>query len=401
MSEKWQLPDWQMRLPADFKAEHFYDAMIHPVVGPLLQSVHFLCLTRLAVREQELLPSFLQVGQLINYVPGREIIDNKCWMADGFKAIDEYLETNNNRIESGWGKCVSDAKEFVPTTYKIPGTIPTSAQETDYWILKTQWGARGEGIAVAKDLVDLLEPWEKKFKSSCSIIQKYIENPLLVDGRKFSIRFNALVLQTNPLIVGSFVSMVLLTSKDYYLDDDTLQDPHIHLTNNYVKDNRTGQQTLQSHVEHGNQFLESVFTNPVDLLQIKQQMYEQTLYSLKSINSSHWDNPGFIDVFAFDFMMDDDWNVYLLEMNFLPNLPFELTMETVGIFESLIEIKTQAHSLALKNVARGDLWQEFHEKYKHYPVVKQGNTERELLWNIFINESLDPPFYNTTLCGNP
>lgn len=66
------------------------------------------------------------------------------------------------------------------------------------------------------------------------IIQKYIERPLLIEGRKFDIR--VWVLFTHELKVYFFKEGYVRTSSSAYsLQEDTFENANVHLTNNAIQ----------------------------------------------------------------------------------------------------------------------------------------------------------------------
>ena len=75
-----------------------------------------------------------------------------------------------------------------------PGTL---------WIAKPGAGARGVGIAVFDDN-DAMRTWLSQQQSGSFVVQKYIERPLLLFGRKFDIRLFVLVTSLQPLVVFLF-----------------------------------------------------------------------------------------------------------------------------------------------------------------------------------------------------
>jgi hypothetical protein len=69
-------------------------------------------------------------------------------------------------------------------------------------------------------------------KSEVFVIQKYIERPLLIDGRKFDIRLWVLISFDNRCYL--FQEGYIRTSS-YKFTLDTINQPMVHLTNNAVQ----------------------------------------------------------------------------------------------------------------------------------------------------------------------
>ena len=151
---------------------------------------------------------------------------------------------------------------------KLPGERRAVAQckakivNTNYcgkniWILKPTGFNRGRGVSVfnsmekLKNLInfyagenELPKQKEEKedpvqnmlmsVKSRTFVIQKYIERPLLIHGRKFDIR--AWVLVNHEMKVFFFKEGYIRTSSAVYsLEDESLDKVNVHLTNNAVQ----------------------------------------------------------------------------------------------------------------------------------------------------------------------
>lgn len=74
-------------------------------------------------------------------------------------------------------------------------------------------------------------------KSEVFVIQKYIEKPLLIDQRKFDIRLWVLVNQIDLRDQKCYLfkeGYIRTSSRKFTLDEDSIAQPFVHLTNNAV-----------------------------------------------------------------------------------------------------------------------------------------------------------------------
>ena len=97
------------------------------------------------------------------------------------------------------------------------------------WIIKPGGKSRGRGIEIHSDLGDLLQKVGKD-DESVWVVQKYIERPLIVLGKKFDIRQWVLVTSVTPLRIYMWQEPYLrFTSQDY--NPDKAKNKFMHLTN--------------------------------------------------------------------------------------------------------------------------------------------------------------------------
>jgi len=122
---------------------------------------------------------------------------------------------------------------------QMQGPQATLNGRQNLWIIKPAGKSRGRGIQVKGSLVEILafvtdtrglnghstERW---------IVQKYIEDPLLIQGRKFDIRQWVLVSDWNPLTVWMYDQCYLRFALAKYTTDN-LGDKYAHLCNNCVQ----------------------------------------------------------------------------------------------------------------------------------------------------------------------
>ena len=159
------------------------------------------------------------------------------------------------------------------------------------------------------------------YQSSKIIIQKYIEKPFLYKGRKCDIRIWVLI--SHKMKVYIFKEGHLKASSVNYNKDDF--DSFIHITNyslqkynksfaKYEKGNEISFQTFQNFINENNpfNFREEIFPKFTEIVKL-------TALSVK--NKINMNNSSYcFEIFGYDFMMDEEKNVYLIEINTNPGL---------------------------------------------------------------------------------
>ena len=177
---------------------------------------------------------------------------------------------------------------------------------------------------INKEKIMSEEKEEKIYNCNKILIQKYIESPLLYKGRKCDMRI--WVLLTHDMKVYLFKEGHLKTcSVEYNLNSE---DAFTHITNySFQKHNSNFQK-----FEKGNEVPFYEFQKFIDetypeknyklktnlMNQIKEIIKVTMLCGKNRINRN---NRNFqFEIFGYDFMMDSDFNVFLIEINFNPGL---------------------------------------------------------------------------------
>ena len=70
--------------------------------------------------------------------------------------------------------------EFKFAQFKLNG-------DRNLWIVKPGWRSRGRGIQIFNNYDDIMK-FVRRNHGGRQVIQKYIENPLIINKRKFDIR---------------------------------------------------------------------------------------------------------------------------------------------------------------------------------------------------------------------
>lgn len=107
------------------------------------------------------------------------------------------------------------------------------------WIIKPGENTnRGVGIQVAnslKEIQSLIDSFGKSTGDRTSIVQKYIERPLLISGRKVDIRAYAMITSVNGTLKGYMYRDCYFRTSSKPFDLSNLHSRYIHLTNDAVQ----------------------------------------------------------------------------------------------------------------------------------------------------------------------
>ncbi|CDW72755.1 tubulin-tyrosine ligase family protein [Stylonychia lemnae] len=185
------------------------------------------------------------------------------------------------------------------------------------WIMKPGENSnRGTGIFVCNTLKEIRTEITSSAKQQHThIIQKYIERPLLINNRKFDIRVYGMLTSVNGNMKGYFYEdgYIRTSCKEFNLDN--LQNRFIHLTNDAVQKKSDD----YGKFENGNKVSYQNFQKYLDTnLSDKNISFQAQL--LPQIKIDPHRRSHCFEIFGYDFMIDDEFRVYLIEANTNPCL---------------------------------------------------------------------------------
>lgn len=242
----------------------------------------------------------------------------------------------------------SEKKSVARMNYKFSSRVVEKSNALrNTWILKPGTGTnRGIGIKVFHELADLEEHIGKWNKSKCFnwIVQKYMERPMLINDRKFDIRAYSLV--TSNMDLYYYNEGYLRTSGVAY-NLDNLEDKNIHLTNWAVQKKAEGygseQDANQMNFNQFQEFLDEHHPGVSVEDDFKSKMKELILHvfvaTTGTLNLNNFKHC--IELFGYDFMIDTQYHVCLIEVNNNPCLctPGDATGELIpAMLEDIMKL---------------------------------------------------------------
>eukprot|EP00930_Biecheleria_cincta_P035271 TRINITY_DN24264_c0_g1_i1.p1 TRINITY_DN24264_c0_g1~~TRINITY_DN24264_c0_g1_i1.p1 ORF type:complete len:190 (+),score=27.26 TRINITY_DN24264_c0_g1_i1:198-767(+) len=160
------------------------------------------------------------------------------------------------------------------------------------------------------------------------VVQKYIQNPMLIHRRKFDIRMYCLITQepgARPFHAYCFGDGYLRTTSAAYFNASL--DRAIHITNDLVQQdskgygkfeegNKMSLEQFKSHLSQSAKCTSDVF--PDIVRQMQAIMIDTVQAATGKLNPRSIDNC--FELVGFDFLSDDTFRVWLIEVNAYPSL---------------------------------------------------------------------------------
>ncbi|XP_040049265.2 protein polyglycylase TTLL10 isoform X3 [Gasterosteus aculeatus] len=289
--------------------------------------------------------NFKEGEQLVYQLPSNRVLTTKIGLLNSLR---EY-ERVSSKVNHGQGPRLKlKMEEFIPTTFRMDVKEErevffaqqegVSNAESHMWICKPTGLNQGRGIFLIMNPEDVaafrlkLQHTEEHKKMhhrqpQARIVQHYIQRPLLLRGKKFDVRSYLLIACTAPYVVFFRHGYVRLTCDLYDPSSNKLSS---HLTNQYMQKKNPMYSQLKEDTVWS---MESFNTYVNDKFQVAkglprdwvmgafakrmQQIMTQCFLAVKSKFDRRL---GFFELIGCDFMVDEDFKVWLLEMNSNPAL---------------------------------------------------------------------------------
>jgi len=270
----------------------------------------------------DFLHSRLCDGQKLNHFPRHVELTRKDLMVKNMKRASRALDKEGRGAEM----------DFFPKTYILPSDFGLFREEFNrtggVWIMKPCGRAQGRGIFMV-DKLNQVEKWrqenasKEQDKQETFVVSRYLDNPLLVGGKKFDLRIYALVLSYMPLKVyfyrGGFCRF---TAARYTMDRDDMKNLYVHLTNVAIQkkgDNYDRGSGMKWPIRSLKLYLISKYgaeaaNRCFELIQLV------VVRSLLAVQPVVTQDKHCFELYGYDVLIDSDLKPWLIEVNASPSL---------------------------------------------------------------------------------
>ena len=264
----------------------------------------------------------MKPGQKVNKFPGSGFLTNKVNLAtSGLKNVPQAFQIP------------ADKEEFLIYAKQNPNK------------LFVQKNNNHRGIKIEK-----VENLNLDDDDEGSFVQEFIHNPLMVDGYKFDIGIYTTLTSVDPLRIYVHYNDVLLRfcptkyhpfdpeDRDkYVVGDDYLPSWEVPSFTKYM-DEKAGfsfRDTLNAYIINSmkmdpNKMWDELYSTIV-------QVYQNTETHFAKAVRNYPHSDAFFEMVRFDFVIDDQLNVYLMEANMSPNLSSAHFSANAGLYEEVVD----------------------------------------------------------------
>ncbi|XP_031554461.1 probable beta-tubulin polyglutamylase [Actinia tenebrosa] len=291
--------------------------------------------------------NFREGNQLVNHISNIGVLTTKLGLLCSLQEYERVLDKigSKQRIQ---------LSDFVPETIRLTNTTEKQKflnevyKEGEVWICKPIGQNQGKGIyminssAQLRDKLHLNDQYQNTNSngrrssqvrpSPGRIIQRYIMNPLLLNNHKFDIRAYMFIASTNPYVVLYHQGYIRLSCVPYspYSEEAGNSILLAHLTNQYIQKKHPSYSSMKEETvwsfERLQSYIDEHHTKEKGLAKnwmfttFTKRMQQIMLTCFHSVRKKLHRRSGFFDLLGFDFMIDENFKVWLIEVNVNPSL---------------------------------------------------------------------------------
>ena len=305
---------------------------------------------------------------------------------------ETFLNNTSNNVRPPRLPQTDNVSDLLPEITEILEKLSKKLPQYDFsgskniWIVKPSGLSRGRGISCIDQLNDILTNIKLHNQT---IIQKYIENPLIIKGRKFDIRQWVLVTNLNPLNIYLFdTPYIRFGAEEYHIDD--FKNIFSQLTGNSIA--KHSEKFENSEIE-GDMWEIEQFRDYLKLKfgkdcwpEIQEKIKKIVIYALECAKHKILQRKNSHEILGFDIMVDELLNVYLIEINLSPDWTY-----STKVTEKLVKIASEDIMKVVIDLAL--------EEQKPPEERKEIDTGRfKLIYSSSKFPKFDKPYINKNYC---
>ncbi|KAJ4460001.1 putative tubulin tyrosine ligase [Paratrimastix pyriformis] len=278
--------------------------------------------------------------QRVNHFRNHYELTRKDLLIKNLKRMKKQLEREERALEAS-------KFDFFPGTYVLPQEFGMWKEEFKQrqgvtWIMKPIAKSQGKGIFLVNKLSQVTD-WKRDHPdpSDSYIIQRYLDNPYLIGGKKFDLRIYCLVTSYSPLTAYLYRSgFGRFSFHRFTMNSRDMGNSYVHLTNVAIQktapdyDPNAGCKWDLHHLKmymiskHGEGPVNELFAN-IQALIIRSLLAVQKVI----INDKHC-----FELYGYDILIDDHLKPWLLEVNASPSLTADTWMDYELKFALLTDV---------------------------------------------------------------
>lgn len=262
--------------------------------------------------------------QIINHYPNHFELTRKDLMVKNIKRYFKDVSRDSSAPQPD---------EFVPVTYLLPADYTIFVEEfrrnpNAMWIMKPTSRSQGKGIFIINKLAQIKKwstqnRWAQMPLKEAYVISRYVDNPLLVGGKKFDLRIYVLVTNYRPLKVYQYChGFARFCNAKYNNDMGDIDNPFIHLTNVAIQKHNGDYNN-----KHGGKWdLNNLrlYLEQTAGLEASNRCFagidQLIVHSLKSVQNVMINDRHCFECYGYDVLIDGDLKPWLVEINASPSL---------------------------------------------------------------------------------
>jgi len=290
----------------------------------------------------------LQHGQLISHFPNHYELTRKDLMVKNIKRFQKQV-----RREGKPHGLTAEDLDIIPATYVLPQDYALFVEEyrrapNSTWIMKPSSKSQGKGIFLINKLSQIKKwssnssmPPALRNSSESYVVSRYVDNPLLIGGKKFDLRLYVVVTSYRPLTVYmSRLGFGRFCSAKYTTEEGELDNEFVHLTNVAIQ--KHGDEYNSA---HGNKWtLDNIrlYLEATRGLEATDQLFRDmeacVVNSLRAVQGIMVNDRHCFELYGYDLLIDANLKPWLVEVNASPSLTTTTTSDRLLKFKVINDV---------------------------------------------------------------